>query len=70
MSEETFDKMDKTFNEIFKLLTNDELTPAQHIAVLTKLIVTILELAKENGVVSEQVLLQAKIKIAIAILQS
>jgi len=69
MSEETFDKMDKTFNEIFQILVRDELTPAQHLAILAKLITLIFEIARNTNV-SEQVLLQAKIKIAIAILQS
>jgi len=70
MSEEEMTKMDKTLEKIFELLAHDELTPAQHLAILAKLIVTIFEMARNTGVVSEQTLLQAKIKIAIAILQS
>ena len=69
MSEE-MSKMDKTFEKIFELLAKDELTPAQHVAILAKLIVTIFELARQRGVVSEEALLRAKIKIATAILQS
>jgi hypothetical protein len=70
MSSEQMEKMDETLNKIFKILAEDELTPAQHVAILAKLITLIFQLAKERGVISEEALLRAKIKIATAILQS
>jgi len=67
MSEE---KMDETFNKIFQILVEDELTPAEHLVVLAKLIVYILKLAESSGRISKETSLQAKIKIATTILES
>jgi len=62
MSERTFNE---TFAKIFQILANDKLTASENVAILTKLINTILE---RSGI-SEQALLRARIKIAVAILR-
>ena len=41
-------KIDETFNKIFQILVDDELTPAEHLVVLAKLIVYILKLAESS----------------------
>jgi hypothetical protein len=69
MSEE-MSKMDETFNKIFQILVDDELTPAEHLVVLAKLIVFILKLGESSGRISKETMLQAKIKIATTILDS
>jgi len=51
------------------MLASDNLTPGEHLAILTKLIIAILEIGKESGMISKETLLQAKIKIVTAILQ-
>jgi len=63
-------EIDKTFNKILQILNDDELTPAEHLAILTKLIVIILELGEKSGMISKETMLQAKIKIATTILES
>jgi len=63
-------KIDETFNKIFQILVDDELTPAEHLVVLAKLIVYILKLAESSGMISKETILQAKIKIATTILES
>lgn len=63
-------KIDETFNKIFQILVDDELTSAEHLAILTKLIVIILELGEKSGMISKETMLQAKIKIATTILES
>ena len=63
-------KIDETFNKIFQILVDDELTPAEHLVVLAKLIVYILKLAESSGMISKETSLQAKIKIATTILES
>jgi len=55
----------ETFAKIYQILANDKLAASENVAILTKLINTILE---RSGI-SEQALLRARIKIAIAILR-
>ena len=55
----------ETFAKIYQILANDNLTASENIAILTKLINTILE---RSGV-SEQALLRARVRIAVAILR-
>jgi len=62
MSERTFNE---TFGKIYQILINDNLTVSDNIAILTKLINTILE---RSGV-NEQALLRARVRIAVAILR-
>jgi len=55
----------ETFAKIYQILANDNLTASENIAILTKLLNTILE---RSGV-SEQALLRARVRIAVAILR-
>jgi len=55
----------ETFGKIYQILANDKLTASENIAILTKLLNTILE---RSGV-SEQALLRARVRIAVAILR-
>jgi len=62
MSERTFNE---TFGKLYQILINDNLTASENIAILTKLINTVLE---RSGV-NEQALLRARVRIAVAILR-
>jgi len=68
MSETREIEVSETFAKIFQILKQDKLTPAEHLAILTKLIILILKLGEESGI-SQETLLQARIKIVTAILQ-
>ena len=65
MSERSERTFNETFGKIYQILANDNLTASENIAILTKLINTILE---RSGV-SEQALLRARVRIAVAILR-
>lgn len=69
LSESREIEVSETFAKIFQMLASDNLTPGEHLAILTKLIIAILEIGKESGMISKETLLQAKIKIVTAILQ-
>jgi len=65
MSERSERTFNETFGKIYQILINDNLTASENIAILTKLLNTILE---RSGV-SEQALLRARVRIAVAILR-
>jgi hypothetical protein len=65
MSERSQRIFNETFGKIYEILINDNLTASENIAILAKLINTILE---RSGA-SEQTLLRARVRIAVAILR-
>jgi len=46
---EQLSPLNKTFKQILGILVEEELTPAQDLAILTRLIIFILDLAEKQG---------------------
>jgi len=46
---EQFSPLNKTFKQILGILVEEELTPVQDLAILTRLIIFILDLAEKQG---------------------
>ena len=52
---ELFSPVNKTYALIFQILTDDELSPSQDLAILTRLILTILNAAEQAGIPKDKV---------------
>ena len=52
---ELFSPVNRTYALIFQILTDDELSPSQDLAILTRLILSILEAAEQAGIPKDKV---------------
>jgi hypothetical protein len=52
---ELFSPVNRTYALIFQILTDDELSPSQDLAILTRLILTILNAAEQAGIPKDKV---------------
>jgi len=52
---ELFSPVNRTYTLIFQILADDELSPSQDLAILTRLILTILDAAEQAGIPKDKV---------------
>ena len=52
---ELFSPVNRTYALIFQILADDELSPSQDLAILTRLILTILDAAEQAGIPKDKV---------------
>jgi hypothetical protein len=58
---EQLSPLNKTFKQILGILVEEELTPAQDLAILTRLIIFILDLAEKQGLPKAKIMRMRKL---------